>query len=229
MAKNRKLRTLVWALFLAMGAASGAKAQNPSNYYIEDPRTFYAGVIAGANFSQVDGDSYAGYHKTGLNLGGIVYTHLAENLAMSLEILFSQKGARGHRLQEAGIPGTVINSYRIHLNYAEIPLQLNYFDRRRSHFGGGFSYSQLISAQEQLDTNPPQQPGNQGSVDLEKYPFKKADINFILGGNLHLYKGWFLQARFQYSLLSIRKNTPPGYSRADQFNNLWAVRLMYLF
>ena len=217
------MAAVVWS-----GFSNKVQAQNPSNYYIEDPRTFYAGILAGANFSQVDGDSYAGYHKVGLNAGGIVYTHIAPNLAASLEILFSQKGARGHRTQESGA-GTFINAYRIELNYAEVPIMLNYFDKRRSHFGGGFSYSQLITAKETLETNPPQQPGTPSYIDLEQYPFRKMDINFVLGGNLHLYKGLFLNARFQYSLVSIRKNTPPGYSRADQFNNLWAVRLMYLF
>jgi len=228
MAKIRKFVSLVGVVFASTVIHIEAQAQNPSNYYIEDPRTFYAGVIAGANFSQVDGDSYAGYHKVGFNAGGIVYTHLAPNLAVSLEILFSQKGARGHRTQESGAQ-TFINAYRINLNYAEIPIQINYFDKRRSHFGGGFSYSQLINANEVLETNPPQQPGNTGYVDLEKYPFKKSDLNFVLGGSLHLWKGLFVQGRFQYSLLSIRKHTPPGYSRAEQYNNLWAVRFMYLF
>jgi len=226
MAKIRKIAALVGLTLVGLSITT--KAQNPSSYYIEDPRTFYAGLIAGGNFSQVDGDSYAGYHKLGLNFGGIVYTHLAEHVAASLEILFSQKGARGHRVQESGA-GTFINAYRINLNYAEIPIQLNYFDKRRSHFGGGFSYSQLITAQERLDTNPPQQPGNTGYVNLEDYPFKKSDVNFILGGSLHMWKGLFFQGRFQYSLISIRKNPPPGYSRADQFNNMWTLRLMYLF
>ncbi|HRO43662.1 MAG TPA: outer membrane beta-barrel protein [Flavipsychrobacter sp.] len=228
MAKIRKFTALVGLVIVWISLAGKVHAQNPSSYYIEDPRTFYAGLIAGANLSQVDGDSYAGYHKVGLNAGGIVYTHLAPNLAVSLEILFSQKGARGHRVQESGA-GTFINAYRINLNYAEIPIQLNYFDKRRSHFGGGFSYSQLITAQEKLDTNPPQQPGSSGYVNLENYPFKKSDLNFILGGSLHLWKGLFFQGRFQYSLLSIRKNPPPGYSRSDQFNNMWTLRLMYLF
>jgi len=228
MAKIRKFASFILGTLIGIGITGKSKAQNPSSYYIEDPRTFYAGVLLGGNFSQVDGDSYAGYHKVGLNAGGIVYTHLGEHLAVSLEILFSQKGARGHRVQESG-SGTFINAYRIDLNYAEIPIQINYFDKRRSHFGGGFSYSQLINSKETLETNPPQQPGNPGYVDLEKYPFKKADLNFIIGGNLHLWKGLFLNARFQYSLISIRKDTPPGYSRDDQFNNLWTVRLMYLF
>lgn len=228
MTKIRKFAAFVITALVWSSFGTKLKAQNPSNYYVEDPRTFYAGVLLGGNFTQVDGDSYAGYHKVGLNLGGIVYTHLGEHLAVSLEILFSQKGARGHRSMESGA-GTLINSYRSDLNYAEIPIQINYFDKRRSHFGGGFSYSQMITAKETLETDPPNIPTNPNYVNLEQYPFKKSDINFVLGGNLHLWKGLFLNARFQYSLISIRKNIPPGYGRAEQFNNMWTVRLMYLF
>jgi hypothetical protein len=224
MTKIRKLAALVVAVLLGNSYSEEAKAQNPSSYYIEEPRTFYGGLLLGANFSQVDGDSYAGYHKVGLNAGGIVYTQFDEHLALSLEILFSQKGSRGHRVQESGQQGTYITTYKIDLNYAEVPIQLNYFDRRKSHFGAGLSYSQLITAKETIETIPPD-PNLVGKV----FPFKKADLNFILGGNLHLIKGLFLNARFQYSLIPIRKDIPPGYGRSQQFNNLWTVRLMYLF
>jgi len=201
-----------------------AKAQNPSSYYIEDPRTFYAGVLVGGNFSQVDGDNYAGYHKVGLNVGGIVYTHLAEHLAVSLEILFSQKGAKGNQEQMANANAFMINKYQTTLNYAEIPIQLCYFDKRRSHFGGGLSYSQLISVKETATTTPTY------TDDFEKYPFKKSDLNFVIGGNLHLWKGLFFNLRFQYSLISIRNDIPPGFGdRGQQFNNMWTARVMYLF
>lgn len=202
-----------------------AQAQNPTSFYIEEPRTFYGGLLLGGNFSQVDGDSYAGYHKVGLNVGGIVYTQLAPNLAASIEILYSQKGSRGHKQQLSAGNQYLITNYRINLNYAEVPVMLNYFDRRRSHFGGGFSYSQLINSDERIETSPP----DPSLVDLNKYTFKKSDINFLLAGNLHLWQGLFLNMRFQYSLIPVRKNIPPGYGRAEQFNNLWTLRLMYLF
>lgn len=226
MAKIRKFVSFTLALVASLGFTSRAIAQNPSNYYIEDPRTFYAGLIAGANLSQVDGDNYAGYHKVGLNVGGIVYTHIAEHLAVSLEILFSQKGAKGNKEQAAttGSTGFIINRYQTTLNYAEIPIQLNYFDKRRSHFGGGLSYSQLITAKETATTTPTY------GEDFDKYPFRKSDLNFVLGGNLHVWEGLFLNLRFQYSLLSIRNDIPPGFGdRGQQFNNTWTVRLMYLF
>ncbi len=204
----------------------GASAQNSASYYEEVPRTFYGGVLVGANLSQVDGDAYAGYNKVGLNVGGIVYTRLAQHTALSLEILFSQKGARGNQVQQLRASDSFLTAYAINLNYAEIPVMFNYFDRRRSHFGAGFSYSQLISGEEQIEVTR----GNVVSaIDASQYPFRKSDVNFVAGGNLHLWKGLFLNARFQYSLFSVRKQHYPGIGRAEQYNNLWTVRLMYLF
>jgi hypothetical protein len=203
-----------------------AKAQNPNTFYEEVPRTFYGGVLLGSSFSQVDGDAYAGYHKVGLNVGGIVYTRLSSEIALSLEILFSQKGSRGHLSQQVGNTDSILTNYRINLNYAEIPLMLNYFDRRKSHFGAGFSYSQLISGEEIIQVT---QGRNAYDIPTDRYPFRKADVNFLLSGNLHLVKGLFLNARFQYSLFPIRTDHVPGIGRAQQYNNLWTLRLMYLF
>ena len=201
-------------------------AQNPASYYEEVPRTFFGGLILGGNFTQVDGDRFAGYHKVGLNAGGIMYVNLADHLAASIEILFSQKGSRAHKAQPSADNSFVITKYNINLNYAEVPIQLNYFDRRKSHFGAGFSISRLISSKEDAQTTQVVVP------DFTPYPFRKMDYNFVAGGSLHLVKGLFLGIRFQYSLRSIRDkaNEPPGFAgRSEQFNNLWTLRLMYLF
>jgi hypothetical protein len=225
MLKNKALTLLGCLCFLT----AAARAQNPSDYYEETPRTFYGGLVAGTNFTQLDGDNYAGYHHVGINAGGIVYTRFDEHLAASIEILYSQKGARAHR-EQGTANGDVIVSYHAILNYAEVPLQLCYFDRRRSHFGGGISISRLVSVKEDG-----QLANNTMVVDFDKYPFRKMDYNFILGGSLHLWEGLFLSVRFQYSLAPVRKGTigkdlPPEYAgRNEQFNNMWTARLMYLF
>lgn len=197
-------------------------AQNPTSYYEEVPRTFYGGLLGGASFTQVDGDAYAGYNKVGINAGGIVYARLAEKFAASIEILYAEKGARGHYDFYLNSSDTVVNDYRIKLRYAEVPIQLNFFDRRRSHFGAGFSYAQLITGEEIIGTD-------RGDINADAYPFRKADVNFLVTGNLHLVKGLFLNARFQYSLLPVRKTHYPGIGRSEQFNNVWVLRLMYLF
>jgi hypothetical protein len=224
MFKNRALATLGLVLALTVKAA----AQNPNDYYEEVPRTFYGGLVAGMNFTQVDGDNYAGYHKVGINVGGIVYTKFDEHLAASIEILYSQKGARGHYAQK-NANNNIVDGYKATLNYAEVPLQLCYFDRRRSHFGAGLSIARLVSVKESGKLNGVEY------ADFDKYPYKKMDYNFIIGGSLHIWEGLFLNARFQYSLVPIRKGTrgvdlPADFAgRNEQYNNMWTVRVMYLF
>ncbi len=224
MSKNSYFAALLFSLALLIAQTAGA--QNPASYYEEVPRTFIGGLIAGANFTQVDGDKFAGYHKIGLNAGAIVYANLAPHLAGSIEILFSQKGSRAHKPQESDSRAFVITKYNINLNYAEVPLMINYFDKNKSNFGAGFSISRLINSTETSEQ------GNGQVMNFEPYPFRKMDYNFLIGGNLHCWKGIYLNARFQYSLRSIRdpKYKVPEYSgRSEQFSNMWTVRVMYLF
>jgi hypothetical protein len=50
-----------------------------------------------------------------------------------------------------------------------------------------------------------------------------------VGGSLKLVKGLHLNLRFQYSLLPVRKTIYPELGRAEQYNNVWTFRLVYLF
>jgi hypothetical protein len=225
MAKIRKIAVFVFLplIFSAFPLFSGAQSYYEDE---EEMRTFYGGLLLGGNFSQVDGDFYAGFRKAGLNAGGIVYAKLGNKIAASMEILFSQKGARGHKARESNTGIYVIQKYNIDLNYAEVPLMINYFDKHRSHFGAGVSYSQLISSSERIQTNPVYPVADLNKV----YPFKKYDLNFVIGGNLHLVKGWFLNYHYQYSIMPIRDKADLEISRASkQFNNMHVLRVMYLF
>jgi hypothetical protein len=198
----------------------------------DDDKIFYGGAILGGNFTQVDGDNFAGYHKIGLNAGLIVYAKLAPNVAASMELLYAQKGARaggGQLPARAFDQSTVFTKFNTKLNYAEIPILLNYFDEKKSNFGGGFSYSQLVSSKENYATSS----GAVYDKGAILFPFKKYDLNFILNGNAALYKGLFLNLRFAYSLLTIRgggNRNPITTHQARQIsNNIWTLRLMYMF
>ena len=171
---------------------------------------------------EVDGDDIKGYNKVGFNVGAIVYSKIDEHIAASLEILYSQKGSRLPSPVELN-QGEYITNYKINLNYAEVPVLINYFDRRKSNFGGGFSLSRLATSYESLTIAPAR------SIDLNKFPFNKYDLNIVLGGNLHLYQGFFANIRFQYSLISIRNHIPTDTQTGSQYNNMWVIRLMYLF
>lgn len=220
MLKIRKITLLIVVLGLALVKT------NAQSYYKEDERTFYGGLSLGAVFSQLDGDNFAGYHNIGLTGGGIVYARVAPRIAPSLELLYTQKGAVSNT--EKNAINVRVNSYKVKLNYMEVPVMLNYFDKRKSHFGIGLSYSQLISQTETTTTTP----ALPATYNPDDYPFRKYDINAVAGVNLHLLKGFFLNIRYQYSLLSVRDTWYPDLGRIGakgQYNNLWSFRVMYLF
>lgn len=226
MTKSRKFGAFTAIVFL-LTAITGvsrvfAQVEDDAN---GNPRIFSVGVLAGSNFCQVDGDNFAGYYKVGLNVGGIAYAKVRKNAALSFEILYSQKGAKSRYGRYGDIDSALyINKYATNLNYAEIPVMINFFDKHRSHAGLGVAYGRLINSDEKVSTNPVY------SRDLNKdYPFKKNDFQLIAGAQLHLWKGLFMNLRVQYSLVPIRTNLPPGISRSSQYNNLWTFRLMYLF
>lgn len=223
MNKSRKLGTILGVILLLSSIFFRAQGQNPSNYYEEVPKTFSGGLIAGANFCQVDGDKYAGYFKVGVNAGAVLYARISNTFSLSMELLYSQKGARSNFRQNSSSKIYTIINQRINLSYAEIPVLLNVYDKRKSHIGAGLAYAQLISGDEKIETSPV------SNYDPAKYPFKKTDINFIASANLSLVKGLYANLRFQYSILPIRKNVDYEFARSQQFNNMWVVRLMYLF
>jgi len=220
MVKFRKITLLLVVLMAAL--ANNTRAQS---YYVDNERTFYGGLLVGSTFTQVDGDNFAGYTKAGVTVGGIAYAQLANKVAGSVEILYTQKGSKSKEQKFSNSNVYFIKDYRIDLNYAEIPVMINYFDKRRSHFGAGVSYAQLINYKESVTT----QPQFPSTIDLDDYPFKKYDINFLISGSLHLYKGLFLTYRFQYSMVPVRTNIYKEFGRAEQYNNMHILRLMYLW
>jgi len=232
MSKSKKFAALVAILVAFSSVALAQKDYDDEAHglYIPKERLFYGGVLAGASFSQVDGDFYAGYHKIGLNVGGIAYAQLGKYVAMSMEILYTQRGSRSTYPKRAPVSNNFdIWDYSIKTNYAEIPIMINYFDKRKSHFGMGVAYSRLVNGNEYITID-----SGTGPIKIDfgdKYQFRKNNFDLVASAQLHLYKGFFLNVRFQYSLSPIRAGRelpPPDYARANQYANTWTVRLMYL-
>lgn len=233
MTKSKAFGAFLIMVFFVMCIPCGVRAQEeedeePHGLYLEQPRVFYGGVVLGSNFAQVDGDYFAGYHRIGLNAGGIVYAQLGKHVALSLEILYSQKGSKSNLGEPSPANASVyINNYGINVNYAEIPLMINYFDKRKSHAGIGVSYGRLVGSSENIQIVDTSQ--HLKNLDFSAYPFKKDAFDFLVGAELHLWKGLFLNIRFQYSMVPIRTQLPPpDFARAQQYSNLWVLRLMYL-
>jgi Outer membrane protein beta-barrel domain len=189
----------------------------------EDLRTFFGGVMLGLNASQISSDGIEGYHKYGLNFGAMTYIKLDENVALSMEMLYNEKGSYywpGVDPQLANGKGKFYKKYTIILPYAEIPVLVNIFDKRKSNAGIGLSYGRLFNEKEILD-----------SADLSKaFPFKKSDVNLILNGTLMINNHFGVNLRFNYSMLNIReKHNIDLLHREQQFSRLFTIRGMYLF
>jgi len=219
-AKITQIAAILTLLLSTMAPSLFAQA------YIEEYHVPVAGLVGGGTFTQVDGDGYKGYNKVGITGGGVIFMPLGQQelpiegtIALSMEVLFTQKGSRGRTL----IPNTNIVRQDINLQYAEVPIQLNFYrGPRKSGFGAGFAVGYLASSEETVDDGS-------GIIIKNALPFRKFDLNFVLTGNIHVWKGFFLSPRFQYSLLSVRNNNAQYGGRNEQFNNAVAIRLMYLF
>ena len=99
-------------------------------------QTFQASVLAGANFSQIDGDMLFGFHKVGANAGLRVVAVLDERWRIGPEILFSQQGAKRN------VNASLFDEFD--LTTLEVPLMVYYKDWRLTG-EAGFSYQRLIN------------------------------------------------------------------------------------
>jgi hypothetical protein len=216
------VRVVLRFVFLCCLFTSRLFAQG--NFYVEDVNKFFGGLTAGANFSQMDGDNYLGYDKVGLNVGGVIYTFLTPELGASMEILYTQKGSFGKGVTDKGVKGIAVKDYQAELSYAEVPLMLHYFFRSKHHAGIGLSLSRLVQSHESAIVIPDQ------GFDQFQHPFKKYMIDFVVGGNIRIWKGLFINPRFQYSVIKIRGQAKtPDYFGRDQFSRLLTFRVTYLF
>lgn len=211
-------------LFIAILISQLAFAQ--ADYYEPEPKVFSGGLILGANFTQVDGDTYFGYHKVGLNAGGVVYVRFTRVFGASMELIYSQKGSRGESVLESPAIGTYVSKYFMNVNYAEVPVTLHIISHGID-VEAGVSYARLINSSEWVEADQPV------TIDPVLNRFNTSDFEYIFGIGRKVYKRLYANIRFQYSITSIR---PPeripigyGYSDAGQFNNLFNLRLMYMF
>lgn len=137
--------TVRWVLVASLVGAS---------FSLGAQQRFAAKGIVGFTASQIDGDQSAGYHKVGLQAGLGVEAALKEKQSASLELLFSQRGARN----QPQIPP----AFSVTLDYIEIPVQWHYADWLmegegrspdwyRVRFNTGLSYSYLLEIRDKYE------------------------------------------------------------------------------
>ena len=206
--------------FLLPGAR---KAYAQGVYDADKSHTFTFGFVAGANFSTIDNHDFIHYTKIGANMGGIAFARISYQSDLSAELLYSQKGRNTTTLTGTNGPGISFIRMYDRLNYVEVPVMFNHIDGREDHFGVGLSYGRLLNYTEHYVTDP------NVTLHPEKYPFNQDDVELLVGTEIHIYKQLYLTLRYQYSLPRIRQEGPGNFTSPGQHNNLWAVRILYLF
>ncbi len=154
-------------LFLMVVASSSAQ-----------DRRFQAGILLGFNASQITGDDLWGYRKAGLNLGFRINTIIQPRIDVSMDILYSQRGAQS----SFSLDNSELLS-RINLNYIEVPIIFHYKDWEievdktsffRMDFQAGLAYGRLFRGR--AVNNP-----FEGQENL----FNSNDVSWLIGAGYH--------------------------------------------
>ena len=168
----------IFLLFIGLGLSVSLVAQS-----------FGASLLAGANFSQVDGDQLGGYNKLGANLGVQIDREINEDWDAAFEIRFSMKGAKKVIDPEAPPTFTLKLSY----HYIEVPLLIKYTHYERITPYAGVSLG--VNVFNQRDEN---------TIQTKEENLNATEVGFHLGGTYHLTDKIGLDLRHSYSLLSVR-------------------------
>lgn len=169
-------------------------------------QVFKTGLIAGISGAQIEGDGYAGYNKIGLIAGGYVNTDLSEKLSGQFEIYFINKGSFDATHPNKGD----YDSFKVNLNYIEIPVALQY-NHKRFVLEAGLYFGKLIGTPKLFDEN--------GEIFVNRYPFKSFDFGGLLGISYKLNDHFILNLRSKNSLIPIRDF--PNLDQGGIFNNLF--------
>ena len=178
---------------------------------------FDAGLIAGFNGSQVEGDAFKGYNKAGILAGIFVQTDIAPAIVAGMEIKYSQKGSR----KKYDPKHPEIEKYVMRLGYIDIPLFMGFRTNQRSMIIGGISPGVLIHSKEigAYGEFPPQ----------DQHPFKDFDLQPFVGFQFDFLERASVDLRMALSVVPIR-NKPAGtnyYWLNNQFNNVISLAVYY--
>lgn len=187
-------------------------------------QSFNAGLIAGATFSQMDGDIYAGYHQLGFTTGAYVNLPLDVHFSAQMELKYSLFGAHS---SDKEVNEYYYNPYSLRLYYAEIPLMLRY-DLGVFRVGGrpldfitleaGTSLDFRLKATEDVDADY--------QVTTRRWSF------FSMTGNAGVHfaftEHWGLGARWLYSLIPCRyKADSTSFFFGHYHNKVWQFVVTY--
>ncbi len=183
-------------------------------------QNFTGGVIGGLIASQVDGDTYGGYKKAGVTVGGWVNLSVSEKSSFQLEINYIQKGSRHN-------PDSLNNNFSfllMRLGYVEMPLLYQFRMKNKFYLEVGPSIGVLLHSKVEMNDG-------QGYQIPPDNPFRLIDVGIQVGVGYRISDKLRAGLRSGNSILPIRQNRVPGDRRRlwsyGQFNRLLALELTY--
>ncbi|MDD4148619.1 MAG: outer membrane beta-barrel protein [Bacteroidales bacterium] len=195
-------------------------------------QSFYGGIIAGTTISQVDGDSYGGYHKIS-PLGGVfVRNAFNDKWGMTVGIEYKRKGSKEVKKNDYEIT----RIYNLSLDYIEVPIMVSRNIKQLGlpgvfmldipndlYFDFGFSYAYLINSKE--ETN--------GIISQSSRQFRKYEIANHIGLNYRLSEHWLASWRMSYTFLltPIREHSDGNvyWFNRGQYNHNMSFAIKYEF
>lgn len=177
-----------------------------------EAQRFKAGLVAGVNLSQIDGDKLHGYNRVGLNAGARVAAMLADSgrWQLSMELLYSQ---RGSHVTTTDDPNSIYESIR--LNTVQVPVMLNFKDWKLL-FSAGLTYSRLINAKV-ID--------RQGNDISDNQTYNNNIYGFVFGGTYFFREDMGLNVRWSKSFTDIQADD----NDSSFIERNVAIRLLYIF
>ncbi|NBC81759.1 MAG: outer membrane beta-barrel protein [Bacteroidetes bacterium] len=191
---------------------------------IAEAQRFDGGIMAGLSASQIDGDTYAGFHKGGLTAGVFAQTDMARYFFTRFEIKYTGKGAAKQDNEDNS------DFYKRTLHYIELPILLGYSLPKYEAFSfhGGLSPAYLFhSFQEGTEIAT-------GAVQ----GYQDFDLGWLLGAAYAINESFSVEARYTYSLLGLTDDAgingrhyswlarQLGYNVSD-YNNVVNISLYY--
>ncbi len=217
MSKGTKLLAILIALSFVFNT------QLKAQYYESDYGGMVGGIYAGMNVAQIDGDGYSGYSHWGYTGGGFLLMPINNaglpfkgTIAYSVGVQFTQKGAKGSD------PRNGILNQTIDLNYGEVPVLIHYYRGPRDfNIGMGFSFGYLAWEETAIDFGS-------GLQQVENH-YRKFDLNFVFAPQIHIWKGFYISPKFQYSFVNIKNKNVPTVGRTEQYNDVLSLNISYIF
>lgn len=175
---------------------------------------FEGGILGGLTASQIDGDSYSGYNKVGIQAGAWVQRLFTYTIAGQMELRYVQKGSL--HTNQPDDP----TYYKAALHYIDIPIIAQYIYNEKVIFELGIGPEFLVSSKES---------DAYGELpDREPY-FHTFTMSAIAGIGYTFWDVLTFSARFNYSIIPIRDH-PSGQSyllNQGQYSNMLSFAVYY--